>query len=128
MWAQSTLAPRSLVLVVVSQRLRDLIGGGGDILDRLTSLEEVELTAEDDKQLGDFLSWNEAFAKGGNKRLKLVECRVQKSLDDNSLRKVKETILALEEARRASDDGKNATMWVLRCNGVSDVLIDSTKS
>ena len=128
MWAQSTLTPRSLVLVVVSQRLRDPIGGGGDILDRLTSLEEVELTAEDDKQLGDFLSWNGAFAKGGNKRLKLVEFRVQKSLDGNSLRKVKETILALEEARRAPDDGKNATMWVLRCNGVSDVLIDSTKS
>jgi len=132
MWADSTLTPRALVLSVVSLRLANPIRGGGDILDRLTSLEEVELTAEDDKQLGHFLSQNREFAKGGNRRLKLVECKVEKKLDDNSLRKAKETILEVEEGRRlrraASGDKGTKTTWILKCNGTSVVVIDSAES
>jgi hypothetical protein len=124
MWAQSMLAPRGLVLVVLSQSLRGSIRSGGDILDRFTSLEEVDITVEDDKQLNHFLSRNGEFSKGGNRRLKLVECKIEKKLDDSSLKKAKETILDMEKGRRASGGEGTRAMWVLRCNDNSEVVID----
>lgn len=126
-WAESTLTPHSLVLAVVSQRPMDFIGG--DILDRLTSLEEVDLTTEDARQLGQFLSRNKEFSKGGNRRLKLVECKVEKKLDDDSLSYAKKAILKVEEGRRAGSDGKDTkTTWVLKCNGTTEVVVESPKS
>ena len=124
MWAESTLTPRGLVVSVVSQRPANFIGG--DILDRLTSLEEVEITADDAKQLGHFLSWNKEFAKGGNRRLKLVECKV---IDDYAFMYAKQAILKVEEGRRAGSGGKDTkTTWVLKCNGTSEVVVESPES
>lgn len=124
MWAESTLTPRRLVLSVVNQRPADFIGG--DILNRLTSLEEVEITAEDARQLGHFLSGNKEFAKGGNRRLKLVECKV---VDEYAFVYAKQAILKVEEGRRAGRGGKDTkTTWVLKCNGRSEVVIESPES
>jgi F-box-like len=126
LWAQSTLTPHRLVLVVVNQRLGD---AGEDILDRLTSLEEAKLTVEDDRQLCYFFSRNGEFTKGMNQRLKLVECKVENKLDDDSLRKAKETISEVEKGRRAFNGGNDTkTVWVLKCNGTSEVLIDGSES
>ena len=124
MWAESTLTPRGLVVSVVSQVSANI--PGGDILDRLTSLEEVKLTAEDARQLGYFLSRNEEFAKGGNRRLKLVECNV---VDGHAFMYAKKAILKVEEGRRAGSGGKETTTtWVLKCNGTSEVVIESPES
>jgi hypothetical protein len=96
----------------------------GDILDRLTSLEEVEPTAEDDKQLAHFLSWSGEFAKGGNRCLKLIGCKIEKELDENSLNKTKETILEVENSRRSGQRWQRHENDVgLRCNGISVVVI-----
>ncbi len=127
MWAGSTLTPRALVLSVLSYTPVEFTGG--DILDRLTSLEEVDLTAGDARQLGHFLSRNTEFAKGGSRRLKLVECKVEKKLDDDSLSYATKAILKVEEGRRAGSDVKDTkTTWVLKCNGTTEVVVESPES
>src|SRR5258706_13163939 len=103
MWEGSTLPPRALVLSVLSYTPVEFTGG--DILDRLTSLEEVDLTAEDARQLGHFLSRNREFAKGGNRRLKLGESKVGKKLEEDSLGYGKKASFKAEQGRRAGSDG-----------------------
>src|SRR5258706_14653524 len=127
MWEGSTLNTRALGLSVLSYTPVEFTGG--DILDRLTSLEEVDLTAGDARQLGHFLSRNTEFAKGGSRRLKLVECKVEKKLDDDSLSYATKAILKVEEGRRAGSDVKDTkTTWVLKCNGTTEVVVESPES
>lgn len=97
-------------------------------MDQLTSLEEVELTAEGDKQLGHSLSRNGEFTKVGNRRLKLVQCKMEKKLDDTSFRKAKETILEVEKGLAVTKTQKRRGCSGAMASQRWSLIIQSVKS